>query len=175
MLELQLPVHEVLVHLGPVFVGGSVVYLHGYAAHILLVTGIDSLGDDILLVDVLLQRQQYLVGVDRLDEVVGNLGADGLVHDVLLLALGHHHHRHGGLHLLDERQRLESREARHILIEQDKVIVAFAATIQRITSVGRRVHLVVLSLEKKDMGTQEFYLVVNPKQRSVLGHRILHI
>ena len=40
--------------------------------------------------DILLQGQQDLIGVDGLDEVVGNLLSDGLVHDVLFLALGDH-------------------------------------------------------------------------------------
>ena len=103
MLQLQLPVHECLVYLYPVVVRCRIIDLHGYAPHVLLIVGIGSLGDDILLMDILFQGEQYLVRVDGLDEVVGNLGADGLVHDVLLLALGHHHHGHCGLHLLDER------------------------------------------------------------------------
>ena len=66
--------------------------------------------------DVLLQRQQYLVGIDGLDEVIGNLLADGLVHDVLLLALGDHHDGHLWCNLLNALQGLQATESGHHLV-----------------------------------------------------------
>ena len=163
MLQLQFPVHECLVHLHPVLVRGRIIDLHGYAPHILLVAGVDGFGDDILLVDILLQGKEYLVGVDGLDEVVGNLGSYGLVHDVLLLALGHHHHRQGGMQLLDTGKCLQPGESRHILVEQDEVVAAFATAIQGITPIRGGIYLILFPLEEEDVRTQQFYLIVNPK------------
>ena len=65
------------------------------------VVGRGLLGDELLLVNILLNREQHLVRIDWFDEIVGNLRTDGLVHDVLLLALGHHDNGRGGTHLLD--------------------------------------------------------------------------
>ena len=127
MLEFQLPVYEVLVNLNPILGSGGIVYLHRYAPHVLLVVRVRRLRDDILLMDILLQRQQYLVRVYRLDKVIGNLRPNGLVHDILLLALGHHHYRDGRLHLLDERQCLQPRESRHVLVQQNQVVATFAS------------------------------------------------
>ena len=69
-------------------------------------------------VDVLLERQQYLVGVDGLDKVVGNLLSDGLFHDVLFLALGNHDHGQRGMQLLDALESLQTAKARHLLVKQ---------------------------------------------------------
>ena len=71
-----------------------------------MIARLHRLSDNLLAVDVLLQRQQYLVGIDGLDEVVGNLLADSLVHDVFLLTLCHHDDRHLRCHLLDALQGL---------------------------------------------------------------------
>ena len=146
MLELQFPIHEALVYLYPVLGRGRIVDLHGYAPHVLLVVGIGGLSDDISLVDILLEGEQYLIGVDGFDEVVGNLRSDSLVHDVLLLALGDHDYGYGWAHLLDEGQRLQPREARHVLVEQDEVVALLSQTIEGIASIGRGVNIVVLPL-----------------------------
>ena len=72
-------------------------------------------------VDVLLDGEQHLIWVNRFDDIVGDFGAYGLVHDVLLLALGNHHNRQVGSRSLDLRQRFESRHAGHHLVENHQV------------------------------------------------------
>jgi hypothetical protein len=57
--------------------------------------------DDLVLVDVFLQGQQHLHGIDRFDQVVGNFMTNGLVHDVFFLAFGDHYHRQGRKQGLD--------------------------------------------------------------------------
>ncbi len=86
--------HKSLVHLYPVFIRAAIAYLHGYLLEVLLVARLGHLSHYFLSMYILLQRQQYLVGVNRLYQIVGNLRPDGLIHNVLLLALGHHNHRH---------------------------------------------------------------------------------
>ena len=100
--------HQPLVDLRPVLPRAAVHDLHGYLLEVLLILALCHLGLYLAPVDVLLQRQQYLVGVDGLDEVVGNLLADGLFHDVLLLALRHHHHGQRRLEFLDVLQGLQA-------------------------------------------------------------------
>lgn len=90
----------------------------------LLIAGLCDLSNDLTLVDILFQRQQNLIGVDGLDQIVGYFAADGLVHDVFLLAAGYHDHGSGRLNLLDLLQGFESGDAWHHLVEQDKVVSA---------------------------------------------------
>ena len=108
-------------------------------------------------------RQQNLVGVDGLDQVVGNLLSDGLLHDVLLLALGHHHHRQRRLQLLDLLQRLQSAETGHLFVEQHHVEVPLTALVDGVGTVRDRHHLVAFLLEEQQVCPQLFYLVVHPK------------
>src|SRR5690625_3361434 len=61
-----------------------------------------------------LQRQEDLAWIDRLRQVVADLAAEGLLHQVLLLALGDHHHGHIGRELLDFGERLERSEERRV-------------------------------------------------------------
>ena len=162
--EVLLPVGQAAIDLGPVGEGGGVADLHTYLAEILLVGGLRHFGDNLALVDVLLQGQEYLRGVDGLDEVVGNLGADGLVHDVFLLALRDHDNGYGGQHLLDAGQGLEAADARHVLVEQDEVVGLLGTAFEGVETVGHGVNRVTFLFEEEDMGLQELYLVVNPKK-----------
>ena len=101
--------------------------------------------------DVLLQCQQDLVGIDGLDQVVGNLLADGLLHDILFLALGHHDDRQRGLQFLDLLQGLQSAESGHLLIEEHHVETPFATLVHGIRAVGHRHHLVAFLLQEQQM------------------------
>ena len=56
---------------------------------------------DLALVDMLFQTKQYLTRVDGLDEIVGYFLSDGLLHDLLFLGLGDHHHGQGRVHAFD--------------------------------------------------------------------------
>ena len=130
--------------------------------------------DDFLLLDVLLERQQDLRRVYGFDEVVGNLRTDGLLHDVLLLALRDHHDRRGRQQFLHAGQRLEAAQSGHILVEEDEVESLFRTTVQCIVTVRNSLHLVTLLLEEEYVGFQKLNLIVNPKQ-FVCSHRLVLI
>ena len=91
--QFQFPVHQTLIDVCPVLPRATVLDLHGYLLEILLILALRDLRLYLPAVDILLQGQQDLVGIDGFDEVVGNLLADGLFHNVLLLALRHHDDR----------------------------------------------------------------------------------
>ena len=169
LLQLQLPIDQLAVGAYPVLRRAGILYHHGQVGKGLAVAGLRHLAHNLLLVDVLLQRQQYLVGVDGLNQVVGYLRADGLLHDVLLLALGDHHYGHGRRHaaLLDARQRLQAAQARHVLVKQHQVEGLLAAEVDGVGSVGSLHHLVAFLLQKQDVGAQQLNLVVNPQQSSI--------
>lgn len=96
--------------------------------------------------DILLQREQYLVGVDRLDEVVGNLLSDGLLHDVFFFAFGHHYYRQRRLQLLNALQGLQAAKSWHLLVEEHQVETPFAALVDGVGTVAHGHHLVAFLL-----------------------------
>ncbi len=97
----------------------------------LLVVAGGLLTDQAPGLEVLLQRKQDLVRVHRLDQVIVDLAADGLLHDVLLLALGDHDHGHRGVAVLDPVQRFQPAEPGHVLVQEDDVVIAFRIPVPR--------------------------------------------
>ena len=137
--------------------------LHCYLLEALLIVHLCHFRHQLLVVDIFLQRQQYLVGVDRFYEVVGNLFPYRLVHDVLLFALCHHNNRDVWLHLLDELQRLKPRQSGHHLVEQHEVEGVLLTLCHGVAAVTHSNHLVALLLKENDVGLEMVYLVVSPK------------
>ena len=173
-LELQFPIDQLPVDINPVVGRERIVDQHTDAREILLITHRRRLGDDRVLVDVLLDRQEQLVGIDRLDQVVGDLAADRLVHDALLLALRHHDNGRIGRDLLDGRQCLEPREARHVLVEENNVERLLATAVDRVLPADDGRHLVTLLPQKQHVRLQQLNLVVRPKY-TVFLHLLLLI
>ena len=66
--------------------------------------------------------REDLAGVDRLDQVVGDVGADGVLEGLGLLALGHHDHRHAVIDGPDGAEQLQPPAARHLLVEQHDAV-----------------------------------------------------
>jgi len=114
-------------------------------------------------VDVLLDREQHLIGIHGLDEVVGDLRSHGLVHDVLLLALGDHDDGCRRAHLLDLGQGFESGHTGHHLVEDNQVVGPFGGHVYRVVSVVAGVHLVAFLREKQHVRFQQFHFVVHPE------------
>ena len=110
--------------------------------------------------------------MDGLYQVIGNLGADGLVHDVLLLTFGDHHDGDVGVNLLDMLKCLQSAHTYHMLVQKHQVILAGAAHVKRIVAVGHGVNLIAFVLKEKYMRPEQVNLIINPKQCSVF---ILHL
>ena len=153
---------EPTVHLFPVIDGLAVHNLHHQPLIVLPVTSLGHLGDNLLAMYILFQREEYLMRIDWLDEIIGYLGSNRLVHDILLLALCHHHHGRGGRNLLDTLQGFQSCESRHHLIEQDKVERTLPTLFYRIGSVAHRHHLITFLFQEDDVRAQQFYLIVHP-------------
>ena len=163
LLELELPVHETAVELLPLIETEAVAQLHADLGELLAVVHRRSLTDDVALVEVLLQREQQLAGIDGLDEVVRDLAADGLVHQLLLLALGHHDDGDEGAQLLDPLQCVQPREARHVLVEEDEVEVLRLHRIDGFVATQYGRYLVALILQKEDVGLEQVDLIVCPE------------
>ena len=142
---------ELAVHLHPVLPGAAVHNLHSNLLELLLVLALSHLGLNLPSVDVLLQHQQDLVGVDGFDEIVGNLLADGLLHNILFLALSDHHNRCRGRNLLDALKGLKPGEAWHLLVEHHQVKRPFTAQVYGIGAVAARCHFIAFLFEEDDV------------------------
>ena len=167
--QLELPEHKALVDFYPVVGRHRVVDAHAEFAKLLSVVELSHLVGDFLLVDVALQGQQNLVGIDGLDEVVGNVGADGLVHDVFFFTLGDHHDGYGRQKRLDFSQRLQARESGHVLVEQNQVEALLLTQVDGVGTVGCLANLVTFAFQKKDLGAHHSDFVVYP-QKSAVTH-----
>lgn len=64
--------------------------------------------DNLTAVEVLLDGEEYLVGIDGFYEVVGNAVADGLVHDVFFFGLCDHDYGDFGVPLVDDVEGFEA-------------------------------------------------------------------
>ncbi len=65
---------------------------------------------------------EHLSRVHRLDEVVVDLDPDCLAQRPRVLALGHHHDRHGRVDGADLPQQLEAAATGHLLIEEHDAV-----------------------------------------------------
>ena len=133
--QFQFPAHQPLIDLGPVGKGTTVADLHGDLLVVLLIARLRHLGDDLLSVDVLLERQKNLTGIDGLDEVIGYFVSDGLVHDVFFFALGDHDDGNLGIFHLDLAEGIEPAQSRHVFVEDNEVEGLMSSFFKRISSI----------------------------------------
>ena len=112
--------------------------------------------------DVFLQRQQNLHGIDRFEQIVVNLASDGLVHQVLSLVFGDHHHGNVGMEVFDGCQGFQSGESGHILVEEDEVEVFVAAKFNGVTAVRGCRHFVSAFLQEDTVCFEQVDFVVDP-------------
>ncbi len=108
------------------------------------------------------QRQQYLVGVYRLYQVIGYLASYGLIHDVLLLALGNHDDGGERRCLLYHGERFKSRQSGHVLVEYYQIVTAFGNEVESVATVVGGRDIISFSVKEEDMGLQQVYFIVGP-------------
>ena len=168
--EFEFPMHQAAVDIHPILPCATVHDCHGNALEVLLITRLGDFGDYLLAVDILLERKEYLVGIDGLDEIIGYLRPDGLIHNVFLLTLGDHHHWHGRRHFLDALEGLQPTYSGHHLVEEDKVETPFTAKVDGVVTIAYGDYLVAFLFQKEYMGTEKFYLVIHPQQSSIFCH-----
>ena len=117
---------------------------------------------ELMLVDVILDGEQHLIGIDGLDDVIGDFRTDGFVHDILLFAFGNHDYGGGGTHLLDLGKRFETRHAGHHFVEDDQVIGAVADHVDRIVTVVAGIDVISFLPQEKYMRFQQFDFIIDP-------------
>ena len=160
--KLDLPAYDLLIDRAPLLERASRAHLRRNTPELGTIIGRSLLGYKLLLMDILLDRQQYLIGIYGFDEVVGNLRADGLIHNILLLALGNHNHRRSGSNLFDSRQCFESRNAGHHLVENDQIVALSRRHLDCVVSIVAGIDLIAFGFEEQYMRFQQLDLVINP-------------
>ena len=163
VLQFDLPACQTAVDRTPVGEGVGHLQRGGDASEFRTVVGRRLLGYELLLVDVLFDRQEHLIGVHGFDEVVGDLRSDGLVHDVLLFALRYHDYGRRGAYLFDFRKRFEPRHAGHHLVEDNQVVGRLRGHVDGVVTVVAGVYLVSFPLQKENMGLEQLHFVVHPE------------
>ena len=111
---------------------------------------------------VLLYGYKYLIRIDRLYEIVGNLAAHCLIHDILFLTFSDHYHRDVRKTLLYHRQSLETGESRHILIENNEVEWLGKGHVESVAAIIGRGHIVALVSQKEQMRFQQVDFIIGP-------------
>ena len=135
----------------------------------------DEVAREALLADPVALEQpgddrEDLARADRLGEVVGGLGADGVAQRVLALALGDHHHRHRRVDLAELRHQVEAAGPRHLLVEQHDAIRLAAQQREGVVAVGRALDRETLLLQEEDLRVEGLDLVVDPEDAARTGH-----
>ena len=113
--------------------------------------------------DILFERKQNLIGVYGLYQVVGNFLSDGLIHNVLLLALGNHNHHDTWVNLFEFAQGFKSAYSRHLLVEQHKVEVSLTTQLYGIGTVANGHDFIAFLFEEHYVAPKLLNLVVYPE------------
>ena len=171
--QLQFPVHQALVEFHPSRGIVGRVHVERELGELAAISRFGLLLHNLVAVDVPFQRHENLHRVDGFEQIVGNLCADGLVHEVLGLVFGDHHHGHVGLHLFDGGEGFESRESRHVFVEEHEVEPLCATKLHRVVAVGGGGDVVTSFFEKKAVGAEQIDFVVHPKQACTHGQFVL--
>ena len=110
-------------------------------------------------------HRQHLPRRHRLDHVLADVCADGLLERRVFLTLGDHHHGQIGRQLANLFVRGEAAGAGHLLVEQDQVICLATQHFHGVVGVGGRIDVVALVSEQESVRLEQFRLVIHPENR----------
>ncbi len=162
-LQFKFPSDQVAVQFFPFLHRQPVADAHAQLPELPLVIGVRFLAHQPPSIDMLLEGEQDLVRVHGLDQVIADLAADRILHDVFLLALGDHHHGRLRGKGFDLGERFETGEAGHVLIEQYGAVLLPLHLLHRVDAVVHGIHGVAFLLQEQYVWAQEIDLVVGPQ------------
>ncbi len=109
------------------------------------------------------EGREDLPRIERLDEVVLDVGAEGLAKRRRIFALGHHDDREARLDLAQVAIGLEPPLAGHLLVEQDDVDRVACKHRHRVVGVGGRQDVVAVVAQKQAVAFEQLRFVVHPE------------
>ena len=160
--QLDIPIDQLAIDGSPLLEASCILHRGGNTTKLGTVVGGGLLGHKLLGLNVFLDERNHLRRVYGLDDIVGNLRAYSLVHNILLLALGYHNYGCGRAHILDKRKCLESRHSGHHLVEDNHIVGHLGSHIYCIVAIVAGLHLVPLRAEYHYVRLQQLNLVINP-------------
>src|SRR5216683_1240188 len=116
-------------------------------------------------------HREDLARLDRLHEVVVHLDPDRLAQRALVLALGDHHDRHGGVERADLADQLEPASPGHLLVQQHDAVRLAPQQRERVVAVGGGGHREPLALEEAPVRGEALDFVVYPEDGLRPHHR----
>ena len=134
--EFQFPKDQFFVHFVPVVPRIGVVYLAADVLKLLPIVARCFFEYDFLVVEVLFDGKENLVGIDGLDEVIGYFVSDGLIHDILFLAFRDHDDGNGGVLHFQLTEGVEPTQSGHILVEDNEVEGFVSRFFESVSTVG---------------------------------------
>ena len=146
--QFHFPEHQTPIQIHPIGNAGGIIDGHRQPSELMTIVGSSRFADQSVAVQVLFQRYEYLIRIDRLDEVIGDFITYGLIHNIFLFALSDHYHRYVRLALLDGRESLEASQTRHLLVEYNQIEMSRSAHIQGIAPAHSRGHVIAFALEE---------------------------
>lgn len=135
---------------------------------LLLVRTVDVIHNKLLVLQVFLDHQQNLTGIDWLDQVVIDLGSDGLVHDLLLFILGNHDHREPGAKCFDLAQSIQSGKSGHVFVQKNHIEMLLGTTFHGFRTVVHRRNRTALAFQEHDVTPKQVDLIIRPQNFIVL-------
>src|SRR5207253_5842853 len=136
----------------------------------------DEIAGQALLADAVPFEQardhgEDLARLDRLHEVVVYLDPDRLAQRALILALRHHHDRHGGVEGPDLADQLEAASPRHLFVQQHDAVGLAPQQRERVVAVSRGGHREPLVLEEAPVRRESLDFVIHPEDGLRAHHR----
>ena len=172
--EPDVPVDELAVHLDPGLRGRVTRAQVAEHRELVDVVAHDPRLADPVAVEQLLRRRVDLQRIDGLHEVVVDVLADRGVDQRLVLRLRDHDDGNVGILLLDPLQRLDARDARHHLVEDDEVepLLGLRGERDRVLAVRDPLHDEAPLLQELHVRAQVVHLVVGPENALAIVHRL---
>lgn len=149
--EFYLPIDESAVEVGPF---GKILVLVEFDADgtkLLLVGHHGFFAHQPFCLGMFFDGEEYLVGFDRFDEVVGDLAAEGFVHDMFFLAFGDHHDGNLWMIAFDDGEGVQAAHAWHVFVEKHEVDGCFVEHFDGFVATGYGNHLIAFFLQEKDV------------------------
>ena len=161
--QLKLPINQLFVKLNPLLAIHIAHKLQADVAKLLLIVHCRLLAYQPLCVQVFFEGKQNLIGIYRFDEIVRNLAAYGLLHDVFFFAFGNHDYRKSGIAVLYHVQHFQARKSGHIFVQKHYVYRLVSQHFKCFIAVYCRCYRIALGFQKKNIGFEQIYLVIYPQ------------
>src|SRR5437588_7594268 len=163
--EINVPAHQLVVAIDPSSPIEIAIALQLDCAESLHETACYRLLTDARALENPRHYRQHLSRIDRLDEIIANVGADRFLERRIFFALGDHHYGKSRGDLAHIAVDFEPAFPRHLLIEQQDVERTTPQQLYRVVGVGRPLYGIAFGAKEDAVRLQQLTFVVHPEYR----------